>query len=434
VTPSGSEAREDWSSRRVRKSLAWILGAGLVVRLVVIVLVTIGIAGEVTDLRMDHWRFGWETGRIARSLASGEGFSNPLMEPTGPTAWLVPVYPAILGGVFKLFGAYSRASAFAILGFNALVSSLTALPIFFIARRVFGPRGALAGGWVWSLFPYSIYISGTIVWDSTLSAFLIAYLAWITLELGEARPMRAWGGYGALWGLGALTNPNVVIALPFSLAWLYVRRRREGRAWLTPACVSLLASVVVVAPWLVRNYRAFHQPVLMKSNFWLEFLAGNSTDQWHWWKDEAHPTRNPAELRSFLEQGEVRYMTEKKVEGRRFLRDHFGMYVWLCLRRFVYVWTGFWSFTHKYLEEEPQDPFNIIFCTAFTVAALMGLRRAFGLSRDVAVLLGAILFVVPCLSYLTHPFAFYRHIIDPVLVLLAGSVIPWKVRRSARAS
>jgi len=425
-TPSSSEGSKNREIHTTRRALFWIVGAGLLVRLVVVFLVSMGIAGEVADLRMDHWRFGWETGRIARSLASGQGFSDPLMEPSGPTAWLVPVYPAILGGIFKLLGSYSRASAFAILGFNALVSSLTALPIFFIGRQVFGRRAALAAAWVWALFPYSVYISSTIVWDSTLSAFLLACLTWITLELSSDRQILAWVGYGALWGFGALTNPQVVIALPLALGWLYFRRRRKGRTWLAPACVTLLVSAVAVSPWLVRNYRVFHRPLLMKTNFWLEFTAGNSINQWHWWSDDAHPTRNPAELRKFLEQGELPYMAGKRDEALEFLREHPGTYVWLCLRRFVYVWTGIWSFGHKYLVEEPQDPFNIVFCTAFTLAALLGLRRAFGLASDVAGFLGAILFLVPVLSYLTHPFDFYRHIVDPVLVLLAAPAVLWR--------
>jgi len=34
----------------------------------------------------DHFGFGWEMGRIARSIALGEGFSNPYGGHTGPTA------------------------------------------------------------------------------------------------------------------------------------------------------------------------------------------------------------------------------------------------------------------------------------------------------------------------------------------------------------
>jgi hypothetical protein len=39
------------------------------------------------------WAFGYETGRIARSIVCGEGFANPLYQKTGPIAWMTPVYP-----------------------------------------------------------------------------------------------------------------------------------------------------------------------------------------------------------------------------------------------------------------------------------------------------------------------------------------------------
>ena len=52
----------------------------------------------------DHFEFGWEMGRIARSLATGHGFASPFNGNSGPTAWTPPLYPLILAGVFKLFG------------------------------------------------------------------------------------------------------------------------------------------------------------------------------------------------------------------------------------------------------------------------------------------------------------------------------------------
>ena len=80
-----------------------------------------------------HLLFGFETGRIACSLAAGHGFGNPLFVATGPTAWTVPIYPSLLGLVFVLFGIYTKVSAFAILGLNALFSALVCVPIFFIS-------------------------------------------------------------------------------------------------------------------------------------------------------------------------------------------------------------------------------------------------------------------------------------------------------------
>ena len=56
----------------------------------------------------DHFEFGWEMGRVGRSIALGQGFSSPYEGNTGPTAWEPPLYPYLIGGVFKLFGIYSQ--------------------------------------------------------------------------------------------------------------------------------------------------------------------------------------------------------------------------------------------------------------------------------------------------------------------------------------
>src|SRR5690348_11998287 len=113
--------------------LFWIVLAALVVRLIVMAF----LYQEQLDPSNDHWKFAYETGRLARSLVTGQGFSSPLFGNTGPTAFLTPIYPAIVAGFFKVFGIYSKASAFAILSFQALISSLTCIPLFFIGRKTF---------------------------------------------------------------------------------------------------------------------------------------------------------------------------------------------------------------------------------------------------------------------------------------------------------
>jgi hypothetical protein len=58
-----------------------------------------------------HFEFGWETGRVAASVAREHGYSSPFSGDTGPTAWMVPGFTLLLAGVFKLFGIYSALSA-----------------------------------------------------------------------------------------------------------------------------------------------------------------------------------------------------------------------------------------------------------------------------------------------------------------------------------
>src|SRR5215510_9042505 len=66
---------------------------------------------------------GWETGSIAYSVATGQGFSSPFHGNTGPTAWVAPLYPYLVAGVFKVFGIYSSLSIWMLLALNSLFSA-----------------------------------------------------------------------------------------------------------------------------------------------------------------------------------------------------------------------------------------------------------------------------------------------------------------------
>src|SRR5215469_3731973 len=164
--PKISEPRK----KSVRKSLFWMVVVALAVRLVVIAFVY----PERTDPARDHWRFGGESGRIARSIAQGEGFGNPLFGQTGPTAWLGPVFPYLLAGIFKSFGVYSKASTLVALALDSLFSALTCIPVYLIAWKHFGTRPAAWAGWIWALFPYAVYFSADFIWSTTLTTLLLS--------------------------------------------------------------------------------------------------------------------------------------------------------------------------------------------------------------------------------------------------------------------
>src|ERR1700741_3947254 len=72
---------------RWRQSLLFIFLVALLLRLAVL---TVGHTYRITP-RRDHFQFGWEMGRIARSIALGQGFGSPTDVPTGPSAWAPPV-------------------------------------------------------------------------------------------------------------------------------------------------------------------------------------------------------------------------------------------------------------------------------------------------------------------------------------------------------
>jgi 4-amino-4-deoxy-L-arabinose transferase-like glycosyltransferase len=212
---------------RVRAFLSspWaMVSVALVVRLIVMV-----FAYKIQlDPSQDHWVFGWETGRVARSIATGHGFSSPYSEPTGPTALIPPVYTYLLAGVFKIFGVYTTASALVMLTLNNLFSSLTCVPVYLIARRIFGIRVAVLAGWLWAFFPYSIALSNAVVWETSLTTLLLTLLVLFTLKLEYSESLGEWIGYGLLWGISALASPVILSTLPFLGAWVWFRQWKRG--------------------------------------------------------------------------------------------------------------------------------------------------------------------------------------------------------------
>ena len=155
-----------------------------------------------------------EPGNIAHSLALGQNFSSPFLVNTGPTAWVAPVYPAMLAGVFRLFGVYTYHSFLAAVALNIAFITLACVPIFRVGERIAGAGVGAGAAWLWAVFPNAILIPVESIWDACLSALLLALILWATMELAESRSIRAWLGYGLLWGLALMTNPSLASVSP----------------------------------------------------------------------------------------------------------------------------------------------------------------------------------------------------------------------------
>lgn len=387
----------------------------LAIRLVVMVF----LLPEQLEPQHDHWHFGYEAGRIARSIVQGRGFGSPLYEDTGPTAWMTPVYPYLVAGVFKLFGTYTKASAIVLLSLNALMSALACVLVFLIARVSFGDRVAKWSGWAWAFCPYAIYFPVERIWETWLATLLLCLIFLITLDLENENRFRKWALFGLLWGLAALTSPALLSVLPFLAVWVIYRRQRSGQRWFAVNVVAAIVFIAVISPWFIRNYEVFHRVVPFRDNMGLVLRLGTKGNTSYWGPYELGPWHNDQEWNEFKRLGELGYMENKKRQAMDFIRAHPGWYAWASVRRAIYLWTGYWSLDRAYLSEEPLDPPNILFCTTLTVLALLGLRRALRADWSGALPYALVLFSFPLIYYITSPEVYYRRPIDPFFVILA---------------
>jgi hypothetical protein len=271
------------------------------------------IAYDLRAFRNMSTQEAMDTAQLARNLAQGKGYSTLFVRPLsiylvqskrqetekGATASRAPdpgllktnhpdlanppVYPVLLAGLMKVFpfqyaisskpkrfwsleGKFYRYQPdFVIAVFNQFLFFGLVICTFFLARRLFDAQVA----WVSAL----LLIGTELLWRfsvSGLSTILLALLfmglMWCLVLLEEEAREPKWsragvfilaGLAGALVGLGGLTRYSYCWLILPVLGFVAFYSSKKRAALVTTA---LLGFLVVVAPWVVRNYALSGMP------------------------------------------------------------------------------------------------------------------------------------------------------------------------------
>jgi len=412
-----------WS--RIRTSQFWIVSIALVLRVGWIVL------GHTYKFKPtdDNFGFGFEMGRIAASVASGHGFSNPFGPATGPTAWEPPLYPYLTAGVFVMLGIYSKASAFVLLVLNSIFSALTCIPIFRIAQRMFSEKVAVGSAWAWALLPNVMFWCTRYVWETSLSALLVAAIFWLTLTLEEREGLWPWVEFGVLWGISALNSPTLLSFLPAAGLWAWHRRIKAGKKSLPGIVFASVIFFACITPWLVRNYRVLGKFIFIRDNFGAELRLGNGPGADGTLMIYLDPMHDLYAMRQFQAMGELSYIAMRKEQAVAYIKSDYARFAGLCVRRFICYWAG----PPKATEPEWLGPAKNSLFLASSVLALWGLGRALRQRRRGAWLLLWLMLLYPAVYYGVYSILRYRHPIEPLITILCVFVLTEAGRKSTAA-
>ncbi len=415
--------------------------------------VLVVLVGHQYKIRTDqaNFNFGFEAGRIARSLATGHGYANPFNGVSGPTAWLPPLFPLLLGGVFKVFGVYSRASGFVILTLNSLFSAAVAPAVYEIAARVFDAKGiarwgskhaepvALWSAWVWAVYPAALQYAIHWVWEMSLTAMLFAWVIVVALRLREVGggPTHddeavmngapgfhgwLWVWFGVLWGLIALSNASLLLCFPAMVVWVVWP---ELRAWrwsrlrldLVGAVAACVVFGVVLTPWVVRNERVFHAFVPTRGNLGVELYESTleRNDGFPWGTTLPLWPGDP-EFRRYVAMGEVRYSAMRGAEAKARILARPGWSARWTLDRFLFFWDG----TPHPPDRHPVQEYlrQLSYCF-ISVCGLLGLALMLRRRVEGAGLFAAIFVLLPLPYYLVTVQPRFRHPMEPLIAVLA---------------
>ena len=378
--------------------------------------------------------FMFESGDIAVSLARGQGFSSPLRVHTGPTAWMTPVYPLLLAGVFRFFGIYTFRSYIAAVLLNILFATLACVPIYYAGQRIGGAGLGAGAAWLWAIFPNAILMPFESMWDACLAALLAATILWATLALAESRRARDWAAYGLLWGVMLMTNPTLGSLLPLLLGWLAYRAYKERRPWLAKPLLAVGVAALCCVPWTVRNYKVFHAFVPLASVLGLQLWMGNNPHAHAVWLARLHPMNDSAERAKYIAMGEIAYMRQKQHEAIAYMVSHPRRVAVLAANRFIAIWTGGTPHPLKDFQRNHSLWFAyvLLFNVFAAVGALAGIVLLFWKRSMFAFPLAVFPVVFPWVYYISLALPRYRLPIDPVVILLAAIALSAAIGRVSR--
>jgi len=254
-----------------------------------------------------------------------------------PTSMFEPLYPLFSAGAYFMFGDRFLWHRLIL----AVISSLTCLLSYTIGRRLFNEAAGRIAGLICALYPYFIFYT-VFLMSETFTIFFLALTVYCFIRLRDEPGIK----YAVLFGLGMgltfLTRSIILGLIPFFLLYLLLYQKRL----LIPSLVSILTFIVVLSPWVYRNYKLQGEFVLLSTrggyNIWMrnnpffyddELKALGITVPQHLLDNIKY--KEYLDFPVFTaEQNEAERNRILTREGIKFIRANPQLYAYLCWERF----------------------------------------------------------------------------------------------------
>lgn len=192
-----------------------------------------------------------------------------------------PLYPALLAGVYGLFGHDLIAARV----LNVALQAATAWGLLRIGSAYMGARTGIVAGLLFAVNGTAIYYGGEIL-SSSAELLAAVFCLWSVLRLLRNPGYDAVAVCGLAWGLAAVTRPNFLMLFPvvMAMALLLVRRHRVARSSSDPlrtlctGLVWLAAAFTPILPVTAANWILGGEPVLIATQGGVNFWIGNNPE------------------------------------------------------------------------------------------------------------------------------------------------------------
>ncbi|MCG2712136.1 MAG: tetratricopeptide repeat protein [Candidatus Omnitrophica bacterium] len=386
---------------------------------------------------------------FAKRISAGDWLLRGVVAPR------VPLYVYFLAVLFKILGSGFMAARVV----QAVLGAFNCVLVYFLGKKVFSRNVGIIAAFICSIYGVFIYFDAQFL-NVTLALFFNIGMLLALLHTVDNPNIFKWLGCGTLFGIALQVSANVILFFPLMLFWIYLYDKKASVGFkavknkrLIPLLSIVIAVVLMLMPFAIRNYLQGEDFVLLSSTGGINLYIGNNP--YADGKTAAPPSRDYS-YRGWKDNVWVSSIkTAERIEGRkmkpsevsdfwtfkalRFVVENPGKWFNLLTRKFYYFFNAYeipenqsiyffrmWSsllrilvFSGKFI----SFPFGII-CPL----ALLGIAVSFKKEKEVMLLDFFILsqFLLMIIFFVVSR---YRVAVVPYFIIFASFALIWLINK-----
>ncbi len=369
-----------------------------------------------------YWVDEYDYMAIAESVAEGHGFSIN----GEPTAFRPAGYPLFLA-LFHKLGVQSEMD---IRLLHVVLGVLAILFVYLIALHLMHPNAALLAALYAALYPYFIYVSGTVLATSWFVLLLTASV-FFTLKAARQQQAKFIIIAGLLMGLAVLTRTSAAVLGAAVMLWMVKSMRAHFKTAILFSTLFAVSAALVITPWMLRNYHQFGAPMLSSNggrNLW---LGNNPESTINTGSNIEMPEELAFRIANASEVEADRIYTD---EAKQFIRTHPKSFILLTLKKGLSLWRFDPSPTTKGYDvlEYLYEVASIVSYAPIFLLAIFGFWVASKEHRDIMLmwLLFALFFTALHAVFIVK--VRFRLPLDVFLIIMAAYAVNYMLARVTR--
>lgn len=288
----------------------------------------------------ERWHWEWAHEIIEQSFWGREAYFR------------APLYPYFLA----LLAWVTSGSVLASKMLQVVLTGGTAWILYRLSEHLFNRTTAVVAG-----LAYAFY--GTLVFYETmflipvLFLFLTVWGMYRVIVYRESVSWRTWLLTGVIFGLAAISRPNILLIVPFLLLWMFVTASPDG-GWLKRMRIPAITAagvILMIAPVTLRNALVTGDFILISSQGGINLYLGNNPeadgltmlmpevdlDESVDWREFRRVTEFAAEQEAFRELSEAEQSSFWMKKALRFMSENPGQFLSLVWTKTIYLVSGY---------------------------------------------------------------------------------------------